>query len=301
MYPDYLIISQISKDINSNKESPRSLLENIKYCAYDTYDNIVGAFPLVNYTIKQFTSKDGPDGPFDSSWNIDIINLFGYYRFLYNSTVESLIKLGIIDSSCNLKCDFELLNQYISIKRSIKNYPLSEFFSNSDTIISKFQQVYSSDEFSLELELLCLILYDREYRINTISNHYKWESTMPLFVCLAVATNLTTAINNAILDGGKIYFNTRLSHAASIGFDIRNIAGIKEYDMSLIDAKQYKILYHFKENYYEEISLTFKIDKKNPFDIFFWNLVEMNEYQMIRCYLNDDKFKKYSVGVVIGE
>lgn len=289
-YPDYLSISQISKDINSNREC----------FPYSTLIDNIETFPLVNYTIKQFTSRNGPNGPINSSWNIDIVSLFGYYRFLYNSTVESLINLGIVDSSRNLKCNFEILNQYILTKRSEKDYPLSEFFSNSDDIVSRFLlHNYSDAGDALELELLCLILYDREYRINMISNHYKWESTMPFFICLAVADNLATAIITAPLNGGKIYFNTRLAHNTSIGFDIKNMMEIKEYDMTLLDAKQYKALYHFKENYYEEISLTFKIDKKNPFDIFFWNLVEMGDYQMVKFYLNDDKFKKYSVGIVI--
>lgn len=259
------------------------------------------------------TNKDGLTGSY-----LGMQDVFGYYRFLYNDVIESLVQMELLSNDHRLLigADFirtYLRNKYVMDKGSYYKLErhIRDYIGSGETdwirLLKQYENEWTGDEghnwripdykmpaFSLlHNEFLALILHNRQKRSQTVEG--KWELGMPCYICECVAHAFAEMFSMKNISG-QIHFDTRLAKQTSMLFRADQIKNVVIYDhptsVDRPEVRTQEIVCNgrFHANLTETYKFVFKIDRLNPLENRFYHMYfENNKKHLSTFWINDSK------------
>lgn len=254
------------------------------------------------------TNEDGLTGSF-----LGIQDIFGYYRFLYNDVIESLVQMELLSQEHRLLIGTDFIQVYLQnayarqddayykLERHIRDY-----IGSDDTdwihLLAEYEKWWIGDDdynwsippfLIMHNEILALVLHNRQKRSQTIEG--KWELGMPYYICECVAAsfaNLLCKKNQT----GQLHFDTRLAKQTSILFRMDQIKDVVIYDHPTSyerpELRSQEIVCHgqFSGKVTETYKFVFQIDRSNPLENRFYHMLyETDRNHLSKFWINDSK------------
>ena len=259
------------------------------------------------------TNKDGLTGSY-----LGMQDVFGYYRFLYNDVIESLVQMELLSNDHRLLIGTDFIqlylqnaydmpqNLYFELVRHINEYIDSD---NTDWIhiLAQYgEQWIGNDNYNWSVpgykipafpiihhEILALVLHNRQKRSQTVDG--KWELGMPYYICECVAYAFAKMFSKKD-ESGQIHFDTRLAKQTSILFRADQIENMVIYEhptsVDRPEVRTQEIICNgrFHSNLTETYKFVCKIDRSNPLENRFYHMYFENSKKHISTFwINDSK------------